>query len=120
MRLTIMAKTRSTGRQLSGSRAVFGADDPVEADGARRAQHGGDMTMRQRALDGEGLLARGKHDPTLEDAAQALDVLGRPMGEVEQRALPHDLAVPITLAQQDCRRGAAVGDGFDVHGRRIA
>ena len=98
----------------------MGAEDPVEADGARRAQNGCDGPVRQRALDGEGLLARGQHNPALEDAAQPLDVLGRPVGEVEQRALPHGLAVPIALAQQDGGRGAAVGDGLDVHGRKIA
>ena len=95
----------------------LGPDDPVEADGARRAQHGGHVAMRQRALDGEGLLARGQHDPALQDAAQTLDVLGRPMAEVEQRAFAHGPAVPIALAQQDGGRGAAIGDGFDVHGR---
>ncbi len=55
--------------------------------------------MRQGALDGEGRLARRQHDPALEDAAQTLDVLGRLMGKVEQRALPHGLAVPIALAK---------------------
>ena len=97
-----------------------GSDDCAEADSARRAQHGGDSPMRQRALDDEGLLARRQHDPALEDAAQPFDVLGRPMAEVEQRALPYPPAVPIALAQQDRRWGAAVGHGFDIHGRRIA
>src|SRR5208337_683426 len=34
--------------------------------------------------------------------------------------VPHGLAVPIALAKQDRGRGAAIGDGFDVHGRKIA
>ena len=78
------------------------------------------MAMRERALDDEGLLARRQHDPALEDAAQPLDVLGRPMAEVEPRPFPHPAAVPIALAQQDGGRGGAIGDGFDVHGLRIA
>ena len=118
MRLTIIARTRSRGRL--GSSRVLRPEQPVQTDGARRAQHRGDGAVRQRALDGEGLLARRQHDPALEHAAQALDVLGRPMAEVEQRALADALAVPIALAQQDGGRGAAVGDGFDIHGRRIA
>ena len=105
---------------LARALGPLGLDDCVEADGARHAQHGGDMAVRQRALDGEGLIAWGQHDPALEDAAQTLDVLGWPMGEVEQRAFTHALAIPIALAEQDRGRGAAIGDGFDVHGRRIA
>ena len=110
---------RSTALGVGLARGL-GTDDFVEADRARRAQDGCDMAMRQRTLDDEGLFARRHHDPALEDAAQPLDVLGRPMGEVEQRALSHGLAVPVALAQQDRGRGAAVGDGLDVHGRRIA
>ena len=113
MRLTIMARTRSRGRLGSSqpwARAA-GRDRPRAP-----AEHGGDGPMRQRALDGEGLLARRQHDAALEHAAQTLDVLGRPVGEVEQRALPDGSAVPIALAQQDGGRRAAVGDGLDVHG----
>ena len=62
----------------SASRARFlGSDDLVGTDGARRARHGGDMAMGQRALDGEGLLARGRRDPAPENAAQPLDAVGR-------------------------------------------
>src|SRR5208283_4356327 len=64
--------------------------------------------------------ARRQHDPALEHAAQALDVLGRPMAEVEKRSFPYPPAIPIALAQQDRGWGAAVGDGLDVHGRMIA
>ena len=72
--------------------------------------------MRKRALDNDRLLAQRQHDPPLEHAAQPLDVLRRPMGEVEQRALLYPAAVPKALAQQDGGRGAAVGDGLDVMG----
>src|ERR1019366_514706 len=54
------------------------------------------------------------------DAAQALDMVGRPVRQIEQRALAHALAVPITLAQQDGGRRIPVGDGFDIHGESIA
>ena len=56
-RLTIIAMTRSRGRL--GSPLFFGPSKPVQADRAGRAQHGGDVPVRQRALDREGLLAGG-------------------------------------------------------------
>ena len=99
-----------------GFAAVLGPEQAVQADSAGRAQHGGDMAVRQRALDREGLLTGGDHDAALQDAAQALDVLGRPMGQIEQRALADGFPVPIALAQQDGGRRTAVGDGFDIHG----
>src|ERR1019366_2442230 len=70
--------------------------------------------------DGQGLMAGGNHDAAPQDAAQALDMVGRPVRQIEQRALAHALAVPIALAQQDGGRRIPVGDGFDIHGESIA
>ena len=50
---------------------VFRPEQPVQTDRARRAQNRGDGSVRQRALDNKGLIARRHHDPALEHAAQA-------------------------------------------------
>ena len=94
-----------------GLAVVLRPEQTVEADRAGHAQRGRDVAVRQRALDRQGLLAGGNHDAALQDAAQALDMLGRPVAQIEQRALAHALAVPIALAQQDGGRRIPVGDG---------
>jgi hypothetical protein len=40
------------------------------------------MAVGQRPFDGERLLLGGNHDPALQDAAQALDVLGGPVAQI--------------------------------------
>jgi hypothetical protein len=76
--------------------------------------------MRQRAFDRQSLLAGWNDDAALQDAAQALDMLRRPVRQIEQRALADALAVPIALAQEDGGRRPAVGDGLDIHGGMIS
>ena len=92
------------------------AEDPIEADLARCAERRGDMTMRQRADDGEGILLRGDDGAAFEHAAQAVDVRGRPVGEVAEGALPDLAVLAVALAQQDGRGRVPIGDGFDIHG----
>jgi hypothetical protein len=82
-----------------GLTAVPGPQQPVEANGAGRTQHGRDVSVRQRTLDRQRLLTSRDHDAALQDAAQALDMFGRPIREIEQRALADGLAVPITLSE---------------------
>src|SRR6202034_1751211 len=92
------------------------AEDAVEADLTCRAKGSGDMAMRQRAGDGEGLAVRGDDGAAFEDAAQAFDMGRGPVGEIAEGALP-DLAVfTVALAQQDGGGRVPVGDGFDIHG----
>jgi hypothetical protein len=56
----------------------------------------------------------------LEDAAEGEDLGGGPIREVGESALD-DLAVKAgALAEEDGGRGVAVGDGFHVHGYKIA
>ena len=55
----------------------------------------------------------------LQEGLEAGDALGRPVGKVEQRALPHLAALAIALAQEDRRPGVAVRDRLDVHGAMI-
>ena len=45
---------------------------------------------------------------------------GRPIREIEQRALTDDLAVPIALSEEDGGRRIPVGDGLDVHGACVS
>jgi len=45
------------------------------------------MAVRQRPFDRHGLLAGRDDDAALQHATQALDALGRPMAQIEQRAL---------------------------------
>ena len=113
MRLTIMAEDEIAAA------VALGAEHAVEADLARGAESGGDMAVRQRADDGEGVALGGDDGAAFEHAAQALDVGGRPIGEVAERALPDLAVLAVALAQQDGRRRVPVGDGFDIHGSMI-
>jgi hypothetical protein len=62
---------------------------------------------------------RGKGSGALEDGAEGLDPSGRPMREVGEGAVS-DLAIKTEgLAEEDCGRGVAVGDGGDVHAYTI-
>src|SRR5271157_2481260 len=103
-----------------GLAGAYGAEQPVEADGARRAEHGRDVTMRQRAFDRQSLLAGWNDDAALQDGAQALDMLRRPVRQIEQRALADALAVPIALTQENGGRRATVRDDLDIHGGMIS
>ena len=103
-----------------GLTAVPGPQQPVEANGAGRTQHGRDVSVRQRTLDRQRLLTSRDHDAALQDAAQALDMFGRPIREIEQRALADGLAVPITLSEEDSGRRIPVRHGLDVHGACVS
>jgi hypothetical protein len=91
----------------------------VEADLAQGSEHGGDVTVRQRAGDGQRRLAGRDHRAALEQSAQARYPIARPVGQVEQAALPDPAAVAVALTQQDRRRRAAVRHSLDAPGRII-
>src|SRR5712671_2557821 len=101
-------------------RGRLGAEQPIEADLARRAERRLDMTMRQRADDGNGFLVLGNDGAAFEQRLEAGDPLVRPVGEVQQRALLDLASLAVALAQQDGRRRVAIGDRFDIHGNVIA
>ena len=84
------------------------------------AEYGRDMAVRQGAAHHDGLLAGRRDFPALEQRAQPFDDLGRPIGQVGDRALLDLAAVPIALPQQDGGRRVPVRDGFDIHGRNNA
>jgi hypothetical protein len=92
------------------------AEDAVEADPAQCAQRRGDMAVRQRAGDREGVLPGGDDGAPLEHATQALDLSHRPVGKVAQRAFTDLAVLAIALAQENGGGRVPVGDGFDIHG----
>lgn len=97
----------------------MGTEQAVEAAPAQRAEHRGDVTVRQRAGHAQGLLVGRDHGATFEQGAQSFDQLAWPGAQVEQRALPDLAAVAVGLPQQDRGRRAAVRHSLDVHGRMI-
>jgi hypothetical protein len=98
------------------SAAGLGGEQGVETEAAQRAERGGDGAVGAGAQDLEGILeGRGWRRLALEDLAEGLDALGRPVGEVGEGAVLDLRAFAEALAQEDRRGGAAVGDGDHVH-----
>src|SRR6202023_2346390 len=92
------------------------AEQPIEADPARRAEGRVDMTMRQRAQDGNGILVLGNDGAAFEQCPEAGDPLVPPVGKVQQGALLDLARLAVALAQQDGGGRVAIGDRFDIHG----
>jgi hypothetical protein len=85
---------------------------------ACHAQHGGNVAVRQRAQQGQLAHRRLRHGSAApQEHAQALDQLGRPVGEVGQGALLGSAGLAVALAQQHGRRRIPVRHRLDVHGR---
>ena len=101
------------------SHSGIGANQLVKADLARGAEHGGDMTVRQRPPDGYGVLVRGNDSAALEQHLEAGDPLGRPVRQVQQGAFLDPAGLTIALAQQDGGGRAAIGNRLDIHGDMI-
>jgi hypothetical protein len=57
---------------------------------------------------------------TTEGAAESFDAGGVPVGEVGESAFLDLTTFAVGLAEEDGGRGAAVRDGFNVHGNIIA
>ena len=91
-------------------------EQTIESDVAQGAEYGRDMAVRQRAAHHDGLLTGRRDFPALEQRAQAFDDLGRPIGQIGDRALFDFSAVAIALSQQNGGRRVPVRDGFDIHG----
>ena len=71
--------------------------------------------MRQAADDLEHGRSVWHDHAALEERAEALDPVTRPIRKVEQGPFLDLAALAIGLAQQDRRRGIAVGDTLDIH-----
>src|SRR5229473_6269193 len=67
-----------------------GGDDPVQSEGSKRAEDSADVAVRERARDHK---VRGgtRKRFALQDAAEGIDLRGRPIGEVSDGAFD-DLA----------------------------
>jgi len=89
------------GQDKVAAAISFGAEDTVEADLARRAEGGSDVTVRQAAGDREGVVLGWDDGAAFERGAQAFDVRGGPVGEIAQRALADLALVAKALAQED-------------------
>ncbi len=87
----------------------------VELELAQRAENGGNMAVGAGASDFESIGPRGGGRSTLQDLAQSLDAIRRPVRKVGESAIL-DLAVEAKrLPEEDGRRGLAVRDGRYVH-----
>ena len=91
------------GQDEVAAAVALWAEQSIEADLTRRAERRVDMTMRQRADDGDGILVMGDDSAAFEKCLEAGDPLVRPIGEVQQGALLDLARLAIALAQQDGR-----------------
>jgi hypothetical protein len=91
-------------------------DESVELQLVEGAEDRGHVAMRTGADDVESLRKRrADGSGAFQDAAESIDLGGRPMREVGEGAVA-DLAVETKgLAEEDSGRGVAVGDVGDVH-----
>jgi len=90
-------------------------NEGVELELAQGAEYGGDMAVGAGASDFERIRSRGSGRSPLQDLAQRLDTIWRPMGEVGESAVL-DLAIDAKrLPEEDGRRGLAVRDGRYIH-----
>jgi hypothetical protein len=94
-------------------------EQPIEADLARRAQRGVDMTVRQRADKGDGIPFLGNDSAAFQQRPEPGDPLAWPVGEVQEGALFDLAGLAVALAQQDGWGRIAIGDRFDIHGKMI-
>jgi hypothetical protein len=109
--------TDEEGEDEIATAIALGAENPIEADPARGAERGGDVTVRQAANDGEGFALGGDDGAAFEHTAKACDVGGGPVGEIAESALTDLAALAKALAQQDGGGRAPIRHGFDIHGR---
>jgi hypothetical protein len=89
-----------------------------QAEMTKGSKDCGDVTMGKRAEDLEGLLA-GDQILTLQEAAQEIDLSGRPGGEIGEGAFVDLGADADGFAEEDRGRGVTIRDGLDVHGSMI-
>jgi len=90
----------------------------VQAEMTKGPEDRGDMAMRKGAKDLKGLLA--SHQIfAFQEAAQEIDLGVGPGGDIGEGALVDLGADTNRFAEEDGRRGVAIGDGFDVHGSMI-
>ncbi len=112
--------TNDEGQDEVAAAVAVWAEQPIEGDLARRAERSVNMTMRQRADDGNGIPVPGNDGAAFEQRLEAGDPLVRPVGEVQEGALLDLASLAVALAQQDGGGRVAIGDRFDIHWSIIA
>jgi hypothetical protein len=90
----------------------------VQAEMTKGSEDSGDMAMRKGSKDLKGLLASNQIF-AFQEAAQEIDLSVGPGGNIGEGALVDLGADPDGFAEEDSRRGVAIGDGLDVHGSMI-
>ena len=81
-----------------------------------RAEHRGDVPVRQRPADGERLIRRLQRHAAAQQRSKSLHQLLGPVGQIGERAFL-DLPVgAVALPQKDRRMRLTVRHRFDVHG----
>lgn len=109
---------RDHGQYEFAFAAGLGSDQRRHPELAHDAQDGFDVAMRARAGDDEDVLGA---DQLLsaEEAAQALDLLRGPVGEVGESALANVALFAPGLSEKDRGWRVAVGDALDDSERRL-
>jgi hypothetical protein len=74
------------GERQPGQPHRLAGQQPVEAELARHPEHGGNVAMRQGALDADLLGRCGEAGLTFQYPAQGFDLVVRPVGQIGQRA----------------------------------
>jgi hypothetical protein len=74
----------------------------VEAEAAQDSESGGDMAMREGAVNLQGF-GRGQQRLALQDAAEEIDLSGRPIGEIGESAFEDPLALTSSGTQEHGR-----------------
>jgi hypothetical protein len=77
------------------------SDQPIEADLARRGERCGGGAMRQGADDADRRLVARDDCAAFQQRLEAGDMLARPVGQVQERALLDLAALAVALAQED-------------------
>ena len=75
----------------------------IQSQLAQSAEHSGNMTVRQRAHDIEGLGGLSDGDPTFEQGSPALHESGGPLGEVGEGTFLDLIGVAIGFTQEHGR-----------------
>ncbi len=86
-----------------------------QSDLRSQTEHSRDMSVRQRALDGECLVEGAYDDAAFQKHADGIDDECRGFGEVGEGFAFDAFAVAFGVAQQDRWAAVAVGNGFDVN-----
>src|SRR3984957_13760226 len=97
--------------------ARCGVEDGIQAQVAQATENGGDMAVRERAGDAEGIgqRSRGSSRRTSQGRAEGFNLLRGEMSEIGEGARLDFAVLAVGFAEEYGGRGLAVGYGGDVH-----